>query len=58
MWMPDSSGSENLLKLDIAAHEWLALVYYKEATRMNGLRVLRPSSGLSEHRELVTSGPS
>lgn len=29
MWMPDSSGSENLLKLDIAAHEWLALVYYK-----------------------------
>lgn len=29
MWMPDSSGSENLLKLDIAAHEWLALAYYK-----------------------------
>ena len=28
-WMSDSLGSENFLKVDIAAHEWLALAYYK-----------------------------
>ena len=29
MWKPDSSATENFLKLDIATHEWLALLYYR-----------------------------
>jgi len=29
MWKPDSSATENFMKLDIATHEWLALLYYK-----------------------------
>lgn len=29
MWRPDNSATENLLKLDIATHEWLGLAYYK-----------------------------
>jgi uncharacterized SAM-binding protein YcdF (DUF218 family) len=29
MWKPDGTASENLRKLDMAAYEWLALVYYK-----------------------------
>ena len=29
MWRPDSTASENLRKLDMAAYEWLGLVYYK-----------------------------
>jgi uncharacterized SAM-binding protein YcdF (DUF218 family) len=29
IWMPDSTAAENLRKLDIATHEWLALLYYK-----------------------------
>ncbi len=29
MWKPDRTSSENLRKLDMAAYEWLGLVYYK-----------------------------
>jgi len=29
MWKPDISANENLQKLDLAAHEWLALLYYR-----------------------------
>lgn len=29
IWIADGSAAENLLKLDIAAHEWLALLYYR-----------------------------
>jgi uncharacterized SAM-binding protein YcdF (DUF218 family) len=29
MWKPDSTGAENLRKLDMAAYEWLGLMYYK-----------------------------
>ena len=29
IWTPDNTGAENLRKLDIAAYEWLGLVYYK-----------------------------
>lgn len=29
IWRADGSAAENLWKLDIAAHEWLALLYYK-----------------------------
>jgi uncharacterized SAM-binding protein YcdF (DUF218 family) len=29
LWKPDSTGAENLRKLDLAAYEWLGLAYYK-----------------------------
>jgi hypothetical protein len=29
MWTPDNTGAENLRKLDMAAYEWLGLMYYK-----------------------------
>ena len=29
IWWPDGSAAENLLKLDITTHEWLAFLYYK-----------------------------
>jgi uncharacterized SAM-binding protein YcdF (DUF218 family) len=29
MWKPDSTGAENLRKLDLATYEWLGLVYYR-----------------------------
>lgn len=28
-WKPDSTGAENLRKLDLAVYEWLGLAYYK-----------------------------
>jgi uncharacterized SAM-binding protein YcdF (DUF218 family) len=58
MWRPDGSGSENLLKLDIATHEWLALVYYKlRGYSDEWFAGPEASSSPSKHREVMTSGP-
>jgi uncharacterized SAM-binding protein YcdF (DUF218 family) len=57
IWMPDSSGSENLLKLDIAAHEWLALVYYK----LKGYSdewYAGPETGSGPSKDVVSIAPS
>ena len=57
MWKPDSTAAENLRKLDMAAYEWLGLIYYKVKGYSDDLFPGRAESANSTIPDLLSEKP-